>query len=98
LRAHRDAFASDDVTPLVPTLMGGVFAHRFAAKRKVVYTLWNTRHRTSRGPVLTLPHRAGARYFDAWNGKPLLPTRTGDSDVIALSIGPRDVGCIVCTW
>ena len=95
LRTHKDAFTSDAPVPLVPTEMGGVYANLFPTERKAVYTLYNSRHRSVRGPVLAITARPGARYVDAWNGQPITPKRRGDADVIALTIGPRDVGCVV---
>ena len=98
LRAHKDAFTSDQPVPLVQTEMGGVYANFFPAGRKTVHTLYNSRHRTVRGEVLAIKARPGARYFDAWHAAPLTPTRRDGRDVISLTLGPRDVGCVVCVW
>ena len=100
LRAHRDAFASDDPVPLVATEMAGVHANLFpsAAGRKAVYTLYNARHRSVNGPVLAIPTRPDARYRDLWNGAGLTPTRRNGRDVLSVTLEPRDVGCVLCTW
>ncbi|MEW6358215.1 MAG: DUF6259 domain-containing protein [Planctomycetota bacterium] len=97
LSKHKDAFTSLDPMPLVPTEMGGVFANRFPAGKKVVYTLYNSRHRTVRGPALRIARRPNVGYFDAWNNVKLDPRTDGDDDILSVEIGPRDVGCIVCT-
>ena len=62
---------------------------------KVVYTLYNARHRTVRGPVLRLPHREGARYYDEWHQRPAILRRDGDSVLLATELGPHGVGCLV---
>lgn len=97
LREHKDAFTSDAPVPLAPTLAGGVYANLFPAEGKRVYTLYNSRHRTFSGEVLRLPHQPGARYHDAWNGRALAPRRAGADDVLATTIAPLGVGCIVVT-
>ena len=97
LRKHKDAFTSLDPMPLVPTETGGVFANRFPAEGKTVYTLYNSRHRTVRGPMLKIKRKPDVRYFDAWNNLKLAPEVDGDDHVVFLEIGPRDVGCLVCT-
>lgn len=98
LREHRDAFTSDRPVPLVQTELGGVYANLFPAERKDVYTLYNSRHRTVSGPVLAVSHRPQARYTDAWRGREAAVDRHADRDVISVTIGPRDVSCIVCSW
>jgi hypothetical protein len=95
LRKHRDAFTSLEAVPLVPTEMGGVFANRFPAGPKTVYTLYNARHRTVRGDVLRLPHRDAAAYYDEWQDRPIVARRDGSDDVIPLEIGPHGAGCVV---
>ncbi len=96
LRRWRSAFASDSVEALVPTLAPGVFANRFVGDGVVVYTLYNARHRTTRGPVLALPGREAGRVYDAWNDRPLAAPLRGGRRVVSLTLGPRDVGCVVC--
>ena len=93
LRQHKDAFTSDNPTPLVQTEMAGVYANLFPTDRKLVYTLYNSRHRTVSGPVLSVRDHRGARRLDAWNDREL----STDGGIVSLSIGPRDISCIVCT-
>jgi hypothetical protein len=92
---HADAFTSKDVDPLVPTAQPGLYANRFSTERKCVWTLWNANYRTARGTVLTVPHVAGAQYFDAWNERPIAAKIQGEQATLELEIGPRSVGCIV---
>jgi hypothetical protein len=97
LREHRDAFTSSAPVPLMPTEAGGVFANLFPAGGKRVFTFYNSRHRTFSGEVLRLPHAAGARYHDAWNGRDIQPRRDGSDDVLATTLEPLGVGCLVVT-
>ncbi len=95
LRQHADAFVSDDCEPFVPTLREGVFANRFAAPNKTVWTLYNANWRSVDGEVLAVPHVKGTRYFDAWNGKELKPRIVGGVAYLSVTIAPHSVGCIV---
>ncbi|HUT92730.1 MAG TPA: DUF6259 domain-containing protein [Thermoguttaceae bacterium] len=95
LHKHRDAFTSPEPVPLAPTEQGGVFANAFPAEGKSVYTLYNSRHRTVRGPVLRLRHVDNAAYYDEWHERPAKFEQDGQDAVISLEIGPHDVGCLV---
>jgi gamma-glutamyl hercynylcysteine S-oxide synthase len=51
------------------------------------------------GPVLSIPHREGSRYFDAWKGQAVTPEITADGRAfISLSLEAGGVGCIVESW
>jgi hypothetical protein len=97
LRKHRDAFTTLEPIPLVPTEVGGVFANAFPAPGKTVYTVYNSRHRTVRGPVLRVAQPAGMRWrwYDEWQQRPASVYQDGDSVVVSLEIGPQGVGCVV---
>jgi hypothetical protein len=59
-----------------------------------VWTLLNVGFSTYRGPVLSVEHKAGAKYVDLWNGKELRPKVKGKEAVIEVELGPREVGCV----
>jgi len=79
----------------VPTLEPTVYANRFRAGRKTVWTLMNGRHRTFRGELLRLPATPGLAYWDAFAGRRLSPRIADGRAVISLELGPRAVGCVV---
>jgi len=93
--AHREAFASHNVRPLVPTEVPGVFANLFMGPRENVWTLYNANGRSVRQPVLRVKHAAGATYEDAWNGTKLTPQVKDGVAAIAVELGPKAVGCVV---
>ncbi len=95
LHKHRDAFTSLEPVPLVPTEMGGVWANKFPAAGKTVYTLYNARHHTLRGEMLRIPHEEGVSCYDEWKQSPAAVRRDGKEAVVTLEIGPNDVGCVV---
>jgi hypothetical protein len=98
LREHADAFASDQCEPLVPTLVGGLFANKFEGEGKTVWTLYNANWRSVSGEILAVPHVSGARYFDAWNGKEIKPRIVGKTAYLRLTLEPHGVGCAVQVW
>jgi hypothetical protein len=93
--AHRESFASHDVRPLVPTEVAGVFANEFAGPKETVWTLYNANGRSVGKPVLRVKHARGARYEDAWNGKPLVPEIKDGYATVALELDPKGIGCLV---
>ena len=95
LREHADAFASDRCEPLVPTLVGGVFANKFEGKGKTVWTLYNANWRSVSDEILAVLHVSGARYIDVWNGVELKPRIVGKTAYLRLTLEPHGVGCVV---
>lgn len=95
LRAHADAFTSNDVEPLVPTKIAGLFANRFTGPKETVWTLFNANHRTLKGPLITVPHLPSTSYRDAWRGHAVQAAVNDGLAALSIEIGPRQVGCIV---
>ena len=95
LHDNEDAFCSDDVEPLTPTLVPTVYANRFSGGGRTVWTLFNADFRTVRGDLLRVTHAPGARYVDAFTNRPIEATVTDGMATIPLELGARRVGCIV---
>ena len=93
--AHRDAFASHDVTPLVPTEISGVFANLFRASKENVWTLYNANGRNVCQPALRVKHVRGATYENAWNGQPLSPEVQDGFALVGPELEPKGIGCVV---
>ncbi len=94
LHKYSDVFCSDTVAPLVPTLMPTVYANQFTGKQATVWTLFNAEYKTMRGDLLSVPHKAGTRYVDAFSGQEIKVSIVKGQAIIPVAIGPRDVGCI----
>jgi hypothetical protein len=97
LHEHRQAFRSDRPKPLVPTASPVIFANEFPGPTQTVWTLLNGDYRTYRGAVLSVEHVEGATYRDLWNGVDLKPRIENRRAILALTIGPREVGCVAQT-
>jgi hypothetical protein len=90
-----DCFYSTNIAPLVTTERAYVYANKFAGKDKTVWTIYNGRFTTVRGPVLAIEHKEGAKYYDAWNDKFIVPQIVNDRAIITQKLGPQALGCIV---
>lgn len=93
--AYRDCFYSRDITPLVPTERGRVYANRFAGKGRTLWTVYNGRNIPVRGRVLAVEHVPGATYYDAWNDKELTPTVENGMAYLDLDLQGQGLGCVV---
>ncbi|MDX9753731.1 MAG: DUF6259 domain-containing protein [bacterium] len=92
--AHRDAFASTEVEPFLPTMQPGLYANRFATTEETVITLYNETPHTVSGALLQ---------FDSaspdWNSEleleraQLKQTETGW--VLEGVLHPHGLGCFV---
>lgn len=95
LRANREAFCALEPEPLVPTLRKEIYANRFPAGDRTVWTLFNASSQRVKGALLEVAHRPGATYRDLWNDHGLPASIAGGKAVLSLDIGPREVGCVV---
>ena len=94
-REYADCFASPEPAAEVETLQREVHANCFPGEGRTVWTLFNARYTTVRGPVLAIEHRPGATYRDAWNDTQLDPEIADGKAVICLRLDPQQLGCVV---
>lgn len=98
-RENEDCFASDNVQPLVATLVEGIYANQFGpptdSSVKACWTVYNTMYRTVCDDVIAVPHRDGASYWDAISGQPVTFRVERDLAYLQLKLAPRDVTVIV---
>jgi hypothetical protein len=95
---YADCFSSDNPMPWVPTAAAGLTANLFPGPTRNVWTLFNGRPKTYSGVVLTVPHKPGAKYRDAWNDVPLTPVIKQGVASIVLTLDPQQPGCVVQDW
>jgi hypothetical protein len=94
-KQYKDCFTSDRPEMLVRTEQTGLCANRFPGQGRTVWTLYNRRYTTLRGPALAIDHVDGAAYRDAWNDRPLTPEIHAGKAVVRLTLGPQEIGCVV---
>ena len=93
LRAFSEHFTSPDWDPFYPTLMKGLYAHRWPAEETTVFTLANQVEPVAEGPLLRLPWTEGMRCYDLWSGQPLTVRRQGEDAVVTGSV--NWLGCVL---
>lgn len=86
LRAHRACFRSPGWEPFVRTAADDVWANRWPAAGKTLYTLCCTDPQGHRGEILRLPHDGLARYVDLWRHREIEPRVEGSTDVLSIEM------------
>jgi len=94
-RRFAPLFVSKDWRPYERTLQFGIFASRFPGEGRTLWTLINRSEFAVTGEQLKVPHVAGTRYYDVWNGTELSPRIEGDRAIIALAIDGRGFGAVL---
>lgn len=96
LQDNDDAFASRDCEPLVPTLAKFVYANRFAAGEKTLYTLFNAAGHTFTGDVLKLKLQPGEHLFDLLECREAetSPASDGSGTVVRVFLARDESTCL----
>jgi len=93
-REHAAAFTSEDCTPLMPTLVDGLYANRFRSGSETIIALLNAADHAIDGPVLEIEPTASRCYVDLWRERPVRNERVGDRVRLWLDMPARSVSCI----
>jgi hypothetical protein len=91
LRENQVVFSSRDCRPLVPTLVPYVYANRFTAGEKTIYTLYNATGHSVAGPVLRVRGAGCQPAVNADSGR-LATCPTGRCHAVELLSG-RELDC-----
>lgn len=96
LQKYSDVFASDDVEPLIPSAVPGIFINQFKNdKGTTIWTVYNSNYRTIRGQIFKVKHVPESIYTDVWNWKDVSIEIKDGIAGLNFEIGPRETGCIV---
>jgi formylglycine-generating enzyme required for sulfatase activity len=97
-RAAGDLLTGPDWEPLTPTLQFGVIASKWPGTGQTLWTLVNRNQYAVAGEQLAVPSRAGARYYDLWNGRELTPKFSGTGPAtLSFSIEPDGFAAVIET-
>jgi hypothetical protein len=91
-REHRQALRSAQPTPLLQTLVPGVYANEFPGDAKRLWTFYNETGRWVNGPVLEIQPRPGCHYVDVWANQEAEVDAAG---CLRVTLGPRSTGAVV---
>ena len=104
LRENSTAFLDLDWQPLVPALEDGLWANRWSAEGKTIFTVFSLRPEGYKGPFVEVDLRPGSHLVSLWNHEELKPVeRAGrlyaavDVEAFAASrLGTRQEGSVDC--
>jgi iron(II)-dependent oxidoreductase len=96
-RAFAPLLVSQDWEPHTHTEQYGVFASKWPAQDRALWTVVNRNSYPVSGRQLVIPFRPGLRYFDVWHGSEIIPRREDDFSVIDLSLEPNGFGAVLET-
>jgi formylglycine-generating enzyme required for sulfatase activity len=94
-RRYWRLFCGEAWQPLVPTTQSAVYASLWENHGIELWTLVNRSEQTVQGALLEISARPGARYFDLIAGQEFSADAAAGKVVLAGSISPRGIGCIV---
>jgi len=94
-RAFAPLIVSADWTPYEKTLQAGVFASRFPGSDRTLWTLVNRNEYEMQGEQISIEHKAGAAYFDVWNGVRIEPRIENGRAVCTMSLEGRGFGAVL---
>jgi len=93
-RLCRDAFAGNNVQPMIPTRHHGVFANRFTSPGKQITTVCNVNEYPVAGELIDLPAQDGMHYVDLWRNSEV-PTRlTAGRHRLILQLAPQGIAVV----
>jgi iron(II)-dependent oxidoreductase len=96
-RALPELFTSSQWEPLTPTAQFGIFASKWPGEQRTLWTMVNRNHYSVDGNQLVVPARAGAHYFDLWNGRELTAVTTGPTTTLSFRMEADGFGAILET-
>lgn len=94
-KEYSDCFSSDHPKTMIKTLSPCVCVNEFPGENRTLYTVYNRAYTTYRGPVLSVGHKEGNRYYDAWNQKPLDYELSDQKAVLKTEIHAQQIGCFI---
>ncbi|PCI32527.1 MAG: sulfatase-modifying factor protein [Alphaproteobacteria bacterium] len=94
-RKFSPLMVSQDWEPYAATLQFSVFATAFPSDKMTLWTVINRNEYEVAGDQLAVPHRAGRRYYDIWNGVELSPRLENDEAILNMPLESKGFGCIL---
>ncbi len=81
--------------PLYPMEREGVFSSRWPLGGQTAWTIVNRNEYGVEGRQISIPARAGMRYFDLYHGRELTPEREGAEDVLSFALEAHGYGAVL---
>jgi formylglycine-generating enzyme required for sulfatase activity len=94
-RKFAELFVSLDWEPYATTVQQGVFASKFPAADRTLWSIVNRNEYDMSGEQLVVPHRDGRRYYDLWNGEQFEPRVVDGQAFVSLKLETRGYGAVL---
>ena len=94
-RRFADLLVGPDWRPYERTLQAGIFASRWPGEGRTLWTLINRQEYAIAGEQLSVPHVAGAVYYDIWNGTRIEARVAGDRAILSAAIEGHGFGAFL---
>ena len=88
---------SPEWEPLYPMNFYGIFSSRWPLSNQTVWTIVNRNEYEVNGRQLSVPAKAGARYFDLYHGVELQPDHEDGKDVLSFRVEAHGFGAVLAT-
>jgi iron(II)-dependent oxidoreductase len=88
---------SPEWEPLYPMNFYGIFSSRWPLGNQTVWTVVNRNEYDVNGRQLSVPAKAGARYFDLYHGVELQPDHEDGKDVLSFRVEAHGFGAVLAT-
>ncbi len=96
-RAFPENLVSAGWQPHTPTLQSGVFASKFPAPARTLWTIVNRNEFSVEGDQLRIPFHRGLRFYDLWHGAELHPRLEKDEAILAFPIEGLGFAAVLAT-
>ena len=96
-RSYSAHLTSAEWEPHTPMLRFQVYASRWPGSTETLWTITNRNEYDLSGEQLSLPAKAGVRYFDLWHGVELKPVATGERITLSFALEADGFGAILAT-
>ena len=96
-RAMAENLRSPDWEPHTRVVQAGVFASKFPAATRTLWTIVNRNEYDVAGEQFLVPYHAGIHYYDLWHGTELKPAVHGAEATLSFELEGRGFGAVVAT-
>ena len=94
LKENSDAFGSLDAEPMIPTLLPMVYANKFPANNKILYTVYNATNKAVSGNLMALDNNKDWHIVDLYRFCQVKTTTKDDRLLVGIDLPPRSVTCM----
>jgi formylglycine-generating enzyme required for sulfatase activity len=97
-RQFRHLLVSQEWEPHTPApLQSGIYAGRFPGRQQTLWTIVNRNEFDVSGKQMRVPHKAGRKYYDLWQGVELSPEVAGETATLSFEMEAAGYGALLAS-